>query len=275
MIYLRVEKDAYANLRPLKSYKVPSNTQCKDLDVVICRDNSEGFSLQHTGKLEENMGTDRRTITNYGAKRIAKFAFEYAVSKNRRKITCVDQSNWLYNDKQFRKAFNEVSDQYPNIARETLSVDVAAMMLARIPEKFDVIVTPDLYGDILSGVAISHLGSVGMAPSACIGEKFAYFEPVNGTSWDITGKNEANPIASILSGKLMLEWLGYEEEAWIIDAAVSEVISEKKIRTPDIGGSSSTSELGDAIALKVLEMTDERKVYQDHLAELNETLKIK
>ena len=129
-----------------------------------------------------------------------------------------------------------------------MHVDVAAMNLANQPDMFDVIVTPDIYGDILSGIAISHTGGVGMAPSACIGENFAFFEPIHGTAWDIAGKGIANPIASILSAKLMLEWLGQEKEAQMIENAVSTVLEEGKVRTPDIGGNSSTSEVGEAIA---------------------------
>ena len=272
LVYLRLEKDAFANIRPLKTYP-NMDKRCENMDIIIIRDNSEGFTLKQNGRLGESEGTDKRVITNYGAKRIIKIAFDYAESKSRRKVTCVDQSNWLYSDKLFRKSFMEVSDKYPSINRETLHVDVAAMMLARSPETFDVIVTPNIYGDILSGVGISHITSVGMAPSACIGEKFAYFEPVHGTAWDIAGQKIANPIASILSGKLLLEWIGYEEEAWLVEAAVKEVLAEGKYKTPDIGGKSSTSEVGTEIARKVIEMTEERKKYQDTLSQLNEALK--
>ena len=273
LVYLRLEKDTYANIRPLKTY--PNlEKRCENMDIIILRDNSEGFTIKHNGMLSEEEGSDKRIITNYGAKRIIKYAFDFADAKNRRKVTCVDQSNWLYSDKLFRKSFKEVSDNYPSIIRETLPVDVAAMMLARSPEIFDVIVTPNIYGDILSGVAISHIGSVGMAPSACIGEKFAYFEPVHGTAWDIFGTKTANPIASILSGKMLLEWLGFVEEAWLVEAAVKEVLAEGKFRTPDIGGNSSTSEVGTEIARKVIEMTEERKKLQDTLAQLNQSLKL-
>ena len=262
-MYLRVEKDAYANIRPLKTYPgiLRPNERVQGIDSVIIRDNAEGFSLMHTGQLGSTIGSDRRIITNFGANRIIKFAFEYALKNNRKKVTCVDQSNWLYSDKLFRRSFKEVAEKYPALEKEIFHADVAAMMMARNPEKFDVVVAPDLYGDILSGVAISHLGSVGMAPSACIGDGFAYFEPVHGTAWDIAGKNVANPIASILSSKLMLEWLGYGPEAWLIEMAVNEVLEEGNIRTPDIGGSSTTTMVGDAIAEKVKEIKDERGGY--------------
>ena len=263
LVYLRVEKDAYANIRPLKTYPSVngSDGMKQSMDSVIIRDNAEGFSLRHTGQLGATIGSDSRIITNFGARRIIKFAFEYALKNNRKKVTCVDLSGWLYSDKLFRRSFKEVAEKYPVLVKEAYHADVAAMMIARNPENFDVIVTPDIYGDILSGVAISHLGSVGMASSACIGDKFAYFEPVHGTAWDIVGKNVANPIASILSSKLMLEWLGFGPEAWLIEMAVNEVLEEGKIRTPDIGGSSTTTMVGDAIATKVSELKDEREEY--------------
>jgi len=232
LIYLRIEKNAYANVRPLKPY--PSTiarqdeTNYHDLDIVIIRDNAEGFALQHEGYLWDDKGVDKRVITHYGAQRISMFAINYAIKKGRNKVTCVDQNNW-----------------------EFMSVDVAAMTLVQRPDNFDIIVTPDLYGDILSGIAIGQIGGVGMAPSACIGDNFAFFEPVHGTAWDLVGKEIANPIGSILSAKLMLEWLGKEEEAKKIESAVCKVLSEGKVRTPDLGGSSNTSEVGDEIAAYV------------------------
>jgi len=137
------------------------------------------------------------------------------------------------------------------VESDCVSVDIAAMMQASDPRAFDLVVTPDMYGDILSGIVIGQIGGVGMAPSACIGDEFAFFEPVHGTAWDIAGRGVANPIASILSAKLMLEWLGYAEQARVVEDAVCLVLSEGKIRTADIGGSSTTSEVGDAIASHV------------------------
>jgi isocitrate/isopropylmalate dehydrogenase len=127
-------------------------------------------------------------------------------------------------------------------------IDLASMMQVQDPKSFDVVVTPDIYGDILSGIVIGQIGGLGMAPSACIGNNFGFFEPVHGTAFDIAGKGIANPIASILSAKLMLEWLGEVEEADRIENAVCTVLEEGKIRTPDIGGNSSTVDVGDAIA---------------------------
>jgi len=259
LVYLRVEKDSYANLRPLRLYP-GIDTPLKignpgTIDLVIVRDNAEGFSLDHSGILWNSMGTDQRVITQFGAQRIVKFAFDYAVKKGRGRVTCIDHSNWLHSDKLFRSVFEDVSDRYSTVQKDFSQVDVAAMTLARSPGSFDVIVTPDIYGDILSGVVIGLIGGVGMAPSACIGESFAFFEPIHGTAWDLVGKGVANPVASILSAKLMLEWLREDDAAKRIDDAVAGVISEGSVRTRDRGGSSKTSEMGDAIAVKVKELS--------------------
>ncbi|MFB0557499.1 MAG: isocitrate/isopropylmalate dehydrogenase family protein [Candidatus Bathyarchaeia archaeon] len=252
LIYLRMEKNAYANVRPLKLYSgvFPEGDERskREIDVVIVRDNAEGFALEHEGSLWEDKGVDKRVITHFGAHRIAMFAFNYAMRKRRGRVTCVDQSNWLYSDKLFRSAFERVAERQAGIESECMSVDVAAMTQAVDPTYFDVIVTPDFYGDILSGIVIGQIGGVGLAPSACIGDNFAFFEPIHGTAWDIAGKGVANPIASILSSKLMLEWLGRTDEAQAIESSVVSVLTEGKVRTPDMGGSSSTSEVGDAVA---------------------------
>jgi 3-isopropylmalate dehydrogenase len=264
LVYLRVEKEAYANIRPLRLYPGVNtplrNYKPNNVDLIIVRDNSEGFSLQHSGLLGNSIGTDRRVITQFGAQRIIKFAYDYASKKGRNRVTCVDQSNWLFSDKLFRSVFHEVSDRYHLLQKDFKHVDVTAMLLARNPRSFDVIVTPGLYGDILSGIVIGMIGGVGMAPSACVGENFAFFEPVHGAAWDLAGKGVANPIASILSAKLMLEWLKEDEAARRIDQAVTETLADGMIRTFDIGGRSRTSEVGDVIAEKVPEMNAKNNI---------------
>lgn len=271
LIYLRLEKDAYANIRPLKLYPGIQRQNQKPIDIVIVRDNAEGFSLQHSGLLGKTLGTDRRVITQYGAQRIINYAYKYATEHNRQKVTCIDQSHWLYSDKFFRNVFKDLSEKHPSLTNDYQHVDVAAMLLASHPENFDVIVTPDIYGDILSAIAISSIGGVGMAPSACMGDNFAFFEPIHGTAWDIAGKDIANPIASILSAKLMLEYLNEVEAAQLVENAVTMVLSEGQIRTRDIGGQSTTSEVGDAVATKIQQILDGQETPHDtqtHLEEL-------
>ncbi len=256
LTFLRIGKDAYANICPLKSYRIGKNRNeyaVSNIDIVIVRDNMEGFSLTHDGRLENSIGVDQRVITDFGAKRIINYAFKYAEENHRHKVTCMDQHNWLYSDKVFRRNFIEVSNNYL-MESESLAVDVAAMMVSRSPEDFSVIVTPNLFGDILTGIVLSKIGGVGMAPSACIGNDFAYFESVHGTAWDIAGKGVANPIASILSAGLMLRWLGEEKKAGYIETAVKELLLEGKILTLDLGGQSSTSSVGNDIVKRVMEM---------------------
>jgi len=258
LIYLRVEKNAYANIRPFKTYL---NKKADDtpIDITIIRDNAEGFSLQHPGMLGKTLGTDRRIITENGATRIIEYAYHYAVQHNRKKITCIDQSNWLYSDKLFRETFEKIAENYPDFENDVMHVDVAAMNISAHPEKFDVIVTPDLYGDILSGIIVSKIGGIGIPPSACIGDDFAYFEPIHGPAWDIAGDGIANPTASILSVKLMLEYLQETEKAQQIEKAVTKVLKQGTTRTFDLGGTSTTSEMGDAIAQEVKSINKKHK----------------
>ena len=261
LIFLRLEKNAYANLRPLKLYPGVYPAQhaptWKDIDIVIVRDNAEGFALKHEGYIWKDMGVDKRVITQLRAQQINMFVYNYALNEGRGKITCVDKSSWLYADRIFRNAFEKVSELYNDLEREHMMVDLAAMRLTQDPRRFDVMVTPDIYGDILSGIAIAQIGGLGMAPSACIGDNFAFFEPIHGTAMDIAGKGIANPIASILSAKLMLKWLGEKREEDLIEDSVCAVLAEGSVRTPDLGGSSSTSEVGDAIATHVASEHDE------------------
>jgi len=255
LIYLRMEKDAFANVRPLKQYPgvFPQHSapSWKNVDVVIIRDNAEGFALKHEGSLWDDMGVDKRVITKLRAQQINMFAYDYAVKHNRKKIICIDKSTWLYADRLFRSTFENVAELFPSVDRESMNIDLAAMLQVQDPNRFDVVVTPDIYGDILSGIVIGQIGGLGMAPSACIGSEFGFFEPIHGTAFDIAGKGVANPIASILSAKLMLEWLDEVEEASRIENAVCRVLEDGEIRTPDIGGFSSTADVGDAIASRI------------------------
>ena len=255
-IYLRIEKSAYANVCPLKQYEgvYPANNQVeKNVDIVVVKDNLEGFALVHEGSLWEGRGVDTRVITAEGARRIARFACEYAVDNCRRKITCIDAHNLLYGDKLFRSAFDDVSEDYPSIEKEFISINVASMMLAGKYDKFDVILTHDIYGDILSWHIIGAIGGIGLAPSANIGDDTAVFQPMGGAAWKIAGRGVANPIGSILSAKMMLDWLGKKDEARMIEFGVSRVLKEGKTRTPDLGGISSTAEVGDAIVSQIQE----------------------
>jgi len=253
--YLRIDRDAYASVCPLKLFAgvyPPEDVRSqRDIDIVVVRDNIEGFSLNHEGYIWDGEGVDKRRTTHEGASRIVEFAFNYALKEDRRMVTCIDAHNLLFSDKVFRRAFKITSEKYPHLSTEWMSVNIASMMLTRYPDRFDVIVVPYVYGDMLMGSIIGQIGGVGLAPSASIGDEFAVFEPVHGAAWDIAGRGIANPIGSILSAKMMLDWLGLQGEGAIVENAVRSALNSGKVRTPDMGGNSSTSEMGDTIAFYV------------------------
>ena len=208
IVVLRRMLDLYANIRPAKSYPhMPALRD--DIDMVIVRENTEDL---YTGK-EFRVGDSAvalRIISEGASKRIAKYAFETAKQRNsKKKVTCVHKSNVMrITDGLFAKACTDVSKDYPDIAFEEMYVDACAMNLIRQPQEFDVVVTTNLFGDILSDESSQVVGGLGMAPAANIGDSFALFEPVHGAAFDIAGRNIANPSSFLLSIKMMFDWLG-------------------------------------------------------------------
>lgn len=257
IIVLRRGLDLYANIRPAKSY--PNMPYLKDnIDLVIVRENTEDF---YTG-MEFEVGDSAvalRTISREASKRIAKFAFITAKQRNtQKKVTCVHKSNVMRKtDGLFSRSCAEVAKDYPDITFEQMYVDACAMNLIRQPESFDVIVTTNLFGDILSDEAAQVVGGLGMAPAANIGDDFALFEPVHGAAFDIAGKQAANPSSFILSLKMMFDWLGMRhndakssEIAKKIEKAVYGVVREG-IKTKDIGGNKTTKEFTQQVISKL------------------------
>ena len=248
IVVLRRMLNLYANIRPAKSY--PNMPALKDdIDLVIVRENTEDL---YTGMEFEigNTAVALRTISEQASKRIAKYAFLVATQRDlKRKVTCVHKTNVLRKtDGLFSKVCSEVARQFPKIQFEQMYVDACAMNLIRQPESFDVIVTTNLFGDILSDEAAQVVGGLGMAPAANIGESFALFEPVHGAAFDIAGKQAANPSSFILSAKMMFEWLGMKNKdqkcfdvAKKLEAAVYGVVKDG-IKTKDIGGNKTTTE---------------------------------
>ena len=257
IIVLRRGLDLYANIRPAKSY--PNMPSLKDnIDLVIVRENTEDL---YTGmEFEVNdSAVALRTISSRASKRIAKYAFEVAKQRNKqKKVTCVHKSNVMRKtDGLFSRSCAEISKDYPDITFEQMYVDACAMNLIRQPESFDVIVTTNLFGDILSDEAAQVVGGLGMAPAANIGDNFALFEPVHGAAFDIAGKQAANPASFILSSKMMFEWLGMKHNdpkcftiAKKIEDAVYGVVKEG-IKTKDIGGNKTTKEFTQQIISKL------------------------
>ena len=248
IVVLRRMLDLYANIRPSKSYPhMPALRD--DIDMVIVRENTEDL---YTGK-EFSLGDSAvalRIISESASKRIAKYAFETARQRNSmKKVTCVHKSNVMrVTDGLFAKACTDVSKDYPDIKFEEMYVDACAMNLIRQPEKFDVVVTTNLFGDILSDESSQVVGGLGMAPAANLGDDFALFEPVHGAAFDIAGQNIANPSSFLLSIKMMLDWLGTKhndqkcfEMATKLESTIFNLV-KSGIKTKDIGGDKTTTE---------------------------------
>jgi len=257
IVVLRRLLDLYANIRPAKSY--PNMPALKEnIDMVIVRENTEDL---YTG-MEFDIGETSialRSISKSASERIAKYAFITAEQRNvKRKVTCVHKSNVMKKtDGLFAKTCESIAKNYPKIAFEQMYVDACAMNLIRQPETFDVIVTTNLFGDILSDEASQVVGGLGMAPAANIGDKFALFEPVHGAAFDIAGKQIANPSSFILSAKMMFEWLGMKNNdkscynvAKKIEDAVYGIVKEG-IKTKDIGGNNSTREFTQNVIARI------------------------
>jgi len=243
----------YANVRPCRSLPgVPSIKP--NIDLVVVRENTEGLYFGREFEVSKGFGVAMRVITERASKKVAKLAFEIA-SKRRKRLTCIHKRNILrVTDGIFRNSVFEVAEEYPDVEVEEVHVDAAAMRLIKEPERFDVIVAPNLYGDIISDEAAQLVGGLGVAPGANIGDGYAMFEPVHGSAPKYAGQNKVNPIAMILSAKMMMEYLGEAEAAGLMERAVIEVLKEGKVRTYDLGGDSTTREVGEAVALKVLEI---------------------
>ena len=255
IVKLRMMFDLYANIRPVKSYVgVPCLRD--DIDFVIVRENTEDVYKGIEFMLDENTAVALRVITRKGCERIARKAFEIALSRNKkRNVTAVHKANVMRKTcGLFAEVCRKVAQEYPDISFNEQYVDAAAMRLVKEPQKYDVIVTTNLFGDILSDEAAQLVGGLGMAPGGNIGDNFAIFEPVHGAAPTRVGKHTANPCSMILASKMMLEWLGEKyndknclEASKAIDIGVSEAL-RKGLTIPDFGGSLTTIEMGKAIA---------------------------
>ncbi len=244
---LRQKLNLFANYRPARS--LPGvKTRFEDVDLIVIRENTEGLysGLEHT--VVPGVVESLRVVTEKASKRIAKFAFETARRQGRKRVTCVHKANILkLSDGLFLKSCQEVATEYSDIAFDDWIVDAAAMKLVSDPHAFDVLVMENLFGDILSDLTSGLVGGLGVTPSANVGEKLAVFEAVHGTAPDIAGKGLANPTALVLSGVLMLRFLGEKAAADRVENAVRNVLAEGKVRTGDLGGKSSTGEYTQAV----------------------------
>ena len=250
-VQLREKYDLYTNIRPAKN--LPNViTPFNNVDMVIFRENTEDLYVGKEIVIDENTIHAIKIITRKCSERIIRAAFDYAIKNNRKKVSCIHKANILkQSDGLFLSIFNEIKEEYPSIQTDVYIVDNACMQMVMHPEKFDVMVIPNLYGDILSDLASGLIGGLGFLPSANIGKDVAMFEAVHGSAPDIAGKNLANPTAFLLSLCMMLDYMGLEKDATNIRNAIFVVLEEGKVRTRDCGGTSSTTEFTDAIISKL------------------------
>jgi 3-isopropylmalate dehydrogenase len=258
IIVLRRLFDLYANIRPAKSYPNIKNLS-DNVDLVIVRENTEDVYLGWEFSIDENTIIALRLTSEKASRRIAEYAFKMATLRDKkRKVVAVHKANVMRKgDGLFAKTCRLTAEQYPDIEYSELYVDACAMNLIRNPEDFDIVLTTNLFGDILSDEAAQVVGGLGMAPAANVGNNFALFEPVHGSAFDIAGKNIANPSSILLSTKMMLEWLGdkYKDdgsfhESRRIEDAITSLLRQNK-KTKDIGGTLSTTDFTKLIAISM------------------------
>jgi isocitrate dehydrogenase (NAD+) len=250
-VALRKELDLYANLRPARTYK-GVKTRFEDVDLIIVRENTEDLYAGVEHMVGPDAAESIKIITRRASQRIARFAFDYAVKHKRRKVTAVHKANIMkLSDGLFLESARQVASNYPQIEFEDRIVDNMCMQLVQKPELYDVLVMPNLYGDIISDLAAGLVGGLGVAPGANIGENGAVFEPVHGSAPKYAGQNKADPTAIILSGALMLEHLGEDEASQRVVKALASVLAEGKDVTYDLGGQAGTAEMGEAIARRI------------------------
>ena len=246
-VALRKSLDLYANLRPCKNIE-GIKTRFEKVDLVIVRENTEDLYAGIERQIDEDTAESIKIITRKASTRIVKFAFEYAIKNNRKLVTAVSKANICkLSDGLFLECAREVAKKYPQIEYKEILVDNLCMQLVQKPEQFDVLVLPNLYGDIVSDLCAGLIGGLGIAQGANIGENAAVFEPVHGSAPDIKGQNKANPTALILSAIEMLKYINQNDIAIKIENALFKTIKEGSILTPDLGGISSTKEYTNAI----------------------------
>ena len=266
-VALRQELNLYACVRPCKIYP-GVKTRYENVDIVVVRENTEdlyaGVEFKQfceeakyiinlsKGKILEDAAISIKPISITATKRIAEFAFDYAIKHNRKKITAVTKANIMkYTDGLFFEVCREVAKKYPQIEYEEKLVDNMCMQLVQKPELYDVLLLPNLYGDIISDLCAGLVGGLGVAPGANYGDKYALFEAVHGSAPKYKGQNKVNPTALLLSAKLMLEHLGETEAAKKLENAIAEVIKEGKVVTYDLGGNAKNYEMAEEIIRKL------------------------
>ena len=264
-IKLRKLLDLYAGVRPIKRYAGVPATLAGDpaIDYVIMRENTEGLFASDGGgaRVGDHVVVDSMVITRPGTERIVRWAFTLATQRKGaaadgvRRVTCVDKANIFQSMAFFRQIFYEVAKEFPAVQAEHAYVDAMTMYMVQRPLRYDVLVSENMFGDIISDLGAGTVGGLGVAPSGDIGDTYGLFQPSHGTAPDIAGKGIANPIAQILSARMMLEWLAETKSdpqlipaAQAIERAVERTLADRKNHTADIGGSARTAAVGDTVA---------------------------
>ena len=249
-VQLRLLFDLYVNFRPSKTID-GIETKYNDVNIIVFRENIEDLYVGDEYGIEDGY-VAKKIITKKNSERIIRYAFEYARNNNRKKVTCVHKANILKKtDGLFLNLFNQIKLEYPEIIAEDKIIDNTCMQLVTNPTQFDCIVTPNLYGDILSDLIAGLIGGLGVAPAANIGDNVAIFEAVHGSAPDIAGKGLANPTALFLSSVLMLEHIGEKDKANVLRQSIYTTLGDKTKRTKDLGGNLTTSLFVDAIVNEI------------------------
>ncbi len=252
-VTLRKELDLYANLRPVRTLG-GITSRYEDVDIVIVRENTEDLYAGIEHVVVPGVTVSIKVITSLASERIARFAFEYAMKRGRRKGTAVHKANIMkLTDGLFLESARKVAAEYPQIEFEDQIVDALCMKLVMDPHRFDVLLLSNLYGDIVSDLAAGLVGGLGVVPGANYGDENAVFEAVHGSAPDIAGKGIANPLAILFSGVMMLRHMGHDDIADRIKDAAFTVLKKGKTRTPDLGGGATTSQFADAIIAELKE----------------------
>ena len=250
-VYLRQTFNTYANIRPVRSID-GVKSRYDDVDLIVIRENSEDLYKGVEYMYDKDTAHSIKIITRKASERIIRYAFDYAINNSRKKVTCVHKANIMkLSDGLFLDVFNEVAKEYPDIEADSVIIDALCMKLVSDPSKFDVLVAPNLYGDIISDLCAGLIGGLGFAPSGNIGDEVKIYEAVHGSAPDIAGKNIANPSAILMAFAMLLNDSGMKDKAELLNKAILSVLKEGKHTTADVGGNSSTDEYSAAVIERI------------------------
>ena len=246
----RLGFNLYANVRPIRALPGSGALRPK-ADLIIVRENTEGL-YRGVGYIDGDTYVNLRVFTKQGMERILKFCFELALREGRKKVTFTHKAHVLtYTDEPMRQMFYEIARAYPSVEAEDMTIDACAMQIVMRPERFDIVFAENANGDILSDVGAGVVGGMGFAFSGNIGDSMAVFEPIHGTAPKYADKNVVNPIAAIMAARMMFDYLGEKKTGSLIEKAVTDVLVEGEVRTYDLGGTSSSTEVAEAISEKL------------------------